>query len=59
MEASSQLYDPGRFTPREKGPWYPVDRRLLVTQSRSGHGDEEKNSQLLPRLEPRLKVTGG
>jgi hypothetical protein len=29
-----------------------LDRRLAGTQSRSGRGDEEKNSQPLPELEP-------
>jgi hypothetical protein len=45
------------FTPRplypyEKGPWYPLDRRLGGLQTRSGHSGEEKNSQSLPGLEP-------
>jgi hypothetical protein len=35
---------PGRFTPREMSPWYPLDRRLDGPQSRSGCGGEEKNS---------------
>jgi hypothetical protein len=30
-----------------------LDRRLGGPQSRSGRGDEEKNSQLLPGLKPR------
>jgi hypothetical protein len=34
-----------------KSPWYPLDRRLGGSQSRSGRGDE-KNSQLQPGLEP-------
>jgi hypothetical protein len=42
----------GRFTPQGKGPWYPLDRRLGGSQSRSGHGGEEKNSQSLPGIEP-------
>jgi len=29
-----------------------LDRGLGVPQSRSGHGGEDKNSQLLPGLEP-------
>jgi hypothetical protein len=33
-----------------KSPWYPMDRRLGGRQSWSGHGGEEKNSQLLLRL---------
>jgi hypothetical protein len=32
--------------------WYTVDRRLGEPQSQSGHSGEEKNSQLLPGLEP-------
>jgi hypothetical protein len=42
---------PGHFTPQGKSLWYPLDRRLDGLQSRSGHGGEEKNSQLLPGLE--------
>jgi hypothetical protein len=45
------------FTPRlpypqEKSPWYPLDKRLGGPQSRSGRGGEEKNSHLLPGIEP-------
>jgi len=45
------------FTPRPlypvgKSPCYPLDRRLSGSQSRFGHGGEEKNSQPLPELEP-------
>jgi hypothetical protein len=45
------------FTPRPldfqgKSAWYPLDRRLGASQSRSGRGSEEKNSQPLPGLEP-------
>jgi hypothetical protein len=45
------------FTPRPlhrqgKSPWCLLDRRLGGSQSRSGLGGEEKNSQLLPGLEP-------
>jgi hypothetical protein len=39
------------FYPKGKSPLYPLDRRLGGAQSRSGHGGEEKNSQLLPGLE--------
>jgi hypothetical protein len=42
---------PGRFTPRRKSPWYPMDRRLGGLQSRSGRGIEEKNFQPLTGLE--------
>jgi hypothetical protein len=38
--------------PQGKTPWYPLDRRLGGHQSRSGRGGEERNSQLLPVLEP-------
>jgi len=38
--------------PQGKSPWYQVDRRLGVTQSRSGCGGEEKNSQPPPEIEP-------
>jgi hypothetical protein len=34
-----------------KSPWYSLDRRLGGPQSRSGRGDEEKNSQPLVGLE--------
>jgi hypothetical protein len=37
---------------KRKSPWYPLDRRLGGSQSRSGCGGEEKNSQLLPVLDP-------
>jgi hypothetical protein len=47
---------PGRFTPREKVPWHPLDRRLGGPQSRSGRSGEEKNSQPLPGLEPPIKI---
>jgi hypothetical protein len=39
--------------PEGKSPRYPLDRRLDGTQSRSGRGGEEKNSQLPPAFEPR------
>jgi hypothetical protein len=44
------------FTPRPlysqgKSPWYQLDRRLGGSQSRSGRGGEEQNSQLVPELE--------
>jgi hypothetical protein len=43
---------PQLIYPKVKSPWYPLDRRLGGPQSRSGRGGEEKNSQLLQRLEP-------
>jgi hypothetical protein len=36
----------------EKSHWYPLDRRLGESQSRSGHGGEDKIFQPLPGLEP-------
>jgi hypothetical protein len=44
-----------RFTPRllypqVNSPWYPLDMRLCGPHSRSGHGGEEKNSQLPPTI---------
>jgi hypothetical protein len=44
MEVSSQLHTPAAL-PQGKSPWYPLDRRLGVPQSRSVCGGEEKNSQ--------------
>jgi len=35
---------PSYFTPGERAPWYPLDRKLGGPQSRSGRGGEEKNS---------------
>jgi hypothetical protein len=48
----------GQFTPRPLYPQgknhrYPLDRRLGGPQSRSGRGGEAKDSQPLPRIEPR------
>jgi hypothetical protein len=42
---------PGRFTIKEKSPWYILDRRLGGPQSRPGHGGEEKNFQVLLELD--------
>jgi len=50
MEVNSQLLGPPALPPG-KSPWYPLDRRLGVTQSWSGRGGEEKNSQPLPGIE--------
>jgi len=41
---------PSHLTPRERVPWYPLDRSLGGPQSRSGHRAKEKNSQPLPGL---------
>jgi hypothetical protein len=51
MEVSGQLHAQALY-PQGKSPWYPLDRRLGGTQSRSGHSGEEKNFQPLPGLEP-------
>jgi hypothetical protein len=51
MEVIGQLYVPAALHPG-KDPWYPLDRRLSGSQSRSRRGGEEKNSQPPPGLEP-------
>jgi hypothetical protein len=43
---------PGRFTPQGKSSWYPLDRKLGGSQTPSGRGREEKNSQPPPGIEP-------
>jgi hypothetical protein len=53
MEVGGQLHAPAAL-PQGKSPWYPLDRRLGGTQSRSGRDGEEKNSQPLPGLEPQI-----
>jgi hypothetical protein len=50
MEVSGQLHVPAAL-PQGKNPWYSLDRKLSGTQSRSGRGGEEKNSQPLPGIE--------
>jgi len=42
---------PGRFTPRERAPLYPLDRKLGGLQSSSGCGSEKKKSQPPPVIE--------
>jgi hypothetical protein len=51
MEVSGQLHSPAALPPEEE-PRYLSDRRLDGTQSRSGHGGEERNSQPPPEIEP-------
>jgi hypothetical protein len=51
MGASGQLH-PLAALPPGKEPWYTLDRSLGGTQSRSGRGSEEKNSQSPPEIEP-------
>jgi hypothetical protein len=50
MEVSGQLEAPA-VLPQGKSPWYPLDRRMGGSQSRSGRGGEEKNSQLPSGIE--------
>jgi len=51
MEVSGQLHV-WAASPQGKEPLVPTEWSLVRTQSRSGHGDEETNSQLLPEIEP-------
>jgi hypothetical protein len=51
MEVSGQLHAPAAL-PLGKEPWYTLDMGLGRPQSRYGHGNEEKNSQPPPGLEP-------
>jgi hypothetical protein len=44
---------PCRFTPGERAPWYPLDRRLVGPQSCSGRCGEKTNLELLG-IESRL-----
>jgi hypothetical protein len=46
-----ETYGASGGIPPRKEPRYPLDRRLGGFQSRSGRGDEEKNSQPLPGFE--------
>jgi hypothetical protein len=50
MEVSGQLHAPAALPPA-KEPLVPLDMRLGGPQSRSGRGDEEKNSQPQPGIE--------
>jgi hypothetical protein len=52
--SSTAAIDEGQWSASRSGrytPWYPLDRRLDGIQSRSGRGDEEKNSQLPSGIE--------
>jgi hypothetical protein len=49
---SGQLHAPAALPSWKKSPWYPLDRRLGGSQSLSGRGGEEKNSQPPPGIEP-------
>jgi len=44
-------FTPRPLYPRGESPLYPLDRRLVGPQNRSGHGGE-KSYQLLAELEP-------
>jgi hypothetical protein len=45
-------FTPRPLYPQGKHPWYPLYRKLGGPQTRSGRGSQEKNSQLLPGIEP-------
>jgi hypothetical protein len=45
-------FTPWLLYPQRKSPWYPLDRRLGGSHSRSERGGEEKNSQPLSGFEP-------
>jgi hypothetical protein len=51
MEVSGQLHAPAALL-TGKSPRYPLDKKLGGPQSRSERGDEEKNSQSPPHIEP-------
>jgi hypothetical protein len=51
MEVSGQLHSPAALTPGKES-LVPLDRRLGGTQSRCEGGNEGKNFQPLPGLEP-------
>jgi hypothetical protein len=51
MEVGGQLHVLAALPPG-KSSWYPLDRRVGEPHSRSRRGGEEKNSQLLPGLQP-------
>jgi hypothetical protein len=53
MEVSGQLRAQAALPPGKE----PLDRRLGGPQGRSGHGDEKKNFQPLPGLEPPIIPT--
>jgi hypothetical protein len=52
MKVSGQLHVPAALPPGKEPPKYALDGSLGVPQSRCGGGGEEKNSHLLPGLEP-------
>jgi len=46
------IFMPRPLYPQGKSPWYPLDRKLVGLQSRSGSGGEERNTQPPPGIEP-------
>jgi len=52
----SQLHAPSTLPPGKQPPWYSLDRRLGGPQSRSGCGDDEKNSFTAPTENQTLVV---
>jgi hypothetical protein len=52
MGANCQIHAPVTVPPGER-PQYPLERTLVVPQSRSGHGGEERESLPLSGIEPR------
>jgi hypothetical protein len=50
MEVSSYTHGPGALSPGKES-LHPLDKRLGGTQSLSGRGGEEKESQPLPGIE--------
>jgi hypothetical protein len=47
-------FTPWPLYPQGKSSWYPLDRRLGGPQCCSGHGGEEKNSQVLINKTPEI-----
>jgi len=43
MEVNGQLHSSAAL-PHENSPWYTLDRKVGELHSRSGGGDEERNS---------------
>jgi hypothetical protein len=58
MEASCQLHTAELYS-EGKSPWHPLDRRLGGTQSRSGHGGEEKFPSPCRDSNPRQDIKVG
>jgi len=55
MKVSGQFHAPVALF-QGKSPWYPLDRRLGGSHSRSGHGGEEKNSSPCRESNPRTPI---